>query len=211
MKYIFTIFLLIVVGLAFSQEYYFDRLIQYEENGENKIQLLYNSQSTDNFLYLMDKPEGASADLYDKKANKIHHFDVSKPQENNGIIYNYIYSSSDKLLPSQPNDNLTYEFKTKRDDEYYRFADLNIYTTDKTDKPYITADLTLRYTHESKFDAFNSCCLLGSDFAEIIKPDDKFVVVRAKITDQLGEKHEYKLISDQVIQFMLNVPEKKKK
>lgn len=200
-----------VVGFAFSQEYYFDRLIQYEENGENKIQLLYNSQNTDNFLFLMDKPAGTSADLYDNNAKKIHHFDVTKPQENNGIIYNYVYISSDKLLQAKSKGNLTYEFKTKRDDAYYRFTDLNIYAVEQTEKPYITADLTMRYTHESKFNVFNLCCLLGFDYFDIIKPDEDFVVVNAKITDQLGKQHEYKLISDQVVQFRLKVPEKSKK
>ena len=195
---------------AWSQDYFFDRLIQYDQNGENKIQLYFSTTNPAYFLYLNATPTGASADLYDKVTMKIHHFEVVPLQENNGSIYSFRFASTDKLLEVKKPKNLSYEFKTKRDDEYYRFADLNIFE-DNASKPMITADLTMRYTHQSQFEAFNLCCLLGFDYFEILKPDDNFVVVKATVIDQIGKKHEYRLISDQVVQFKLVVPEIKKK
>ena len=208
MKNLFSVSLLFLVGFISAQEYYFNRLIQYEKNGEEKIQLLFNSENRDYFLFLNDSSEDVSADLFDKASKKIHTYTVKRPQEKNGLIYTYVYDSSDKLLKSKPNENLVYDFRTKRDDGYYRFADLTIHESENEDQPVITADLTMRYTHESKFEIFNLCCLLGADYVDLLMPDDKFVVVRAKIRDRSNQTQDYKLISEQVIQFTLRVPEK---
>ena len=210
MKNLLSVSLLVLVGFISAQEYYFNRLIQYEQNGEEKIQILFNSENKDYFLFLNDSSEDVSADLFDKASKKIHTYTVKRPQEKNGLIYTYIYDSSDKLLKSKPNENLVYDFRTKRDDGYYRFTDLRIYEGENEAQPIISADLTLRYTHESKFEIFNLCCLLGADYFELLRPDDKFVVVQAKITDRLNQTHDYKLISEQVIQFNLKAPEKRK-
>ena len=211
MKNIFTGILILTMGIVWSQEFYFDRLIQYAENDDTKIQVLYNTENADYYLYLNDGPSGIYADLIDKNTNKIHHFTVTKPQQSNGLIYTYVFDSTEKLLEETTGKHLSYEFQTKRDDKYYRFADLNIFETEKKINNLVSADLTMRYNHENKFNVFNLCCLLGANYTNAIQPEEKFVVVEAKITDHSGNLHKYKLISDQLVQFTLKVPSKKKK
>lgn len=202
--------LVIASQLAYSQDYVFDRLVQYEENGENTVQLFFNTQNPNYHLYLYDDDESEFADLYDKETKKIHHFSVEPFQENSSAAFSYLYENSDKLFAqSSAQGQLSYEFKTKRQDKYYQFTDLNVFRKDEQ-KPFLSADLVMRYSEENLFNSFNACCLLGYELSNTIQTEENFVVIRATITEEDGEKTTYRLIDDQVIQFKLVVKKVKK-
>ena len=191
-----------------AQDYSFDRLVQYEENEEKLIQIYFNTQDDGYFMQLTDDKVGEQAEIYDRNQRKIHHFEVKPIQEQNGLIYEYKYLESKKLPSQSPQDsNIEFEFETKSDDKYYRFTDLNLFHSG-IEKPFLTADLALRYAEENLFNAFNLCCLLGFDQWDKIPTEVPFVVVRAKVTDEKGAEHNYRLIDDQVVQFKLRANEK---
>lgn len=208
MRKIIALTALVTAGFVQAQDYFFDRLVQYELDEKEMVQLYYSTENPNVYLQLNDGPNGERAEIYDKSTRKVHHFEVIPVQEQNGLIYEYKYLNSNKLpVENDTPSGLQYEFKTKRDDKYYRFTDLNVYHSD-SEKPFLTADLSLRYTEENQFDAFSLCCLLGFDQWNLIKPDADFVVVKAVVTDESGKIHNYRLIDDQVIQFKLRVNEK---
>ncbi|MDO5654792.1 MAG: hypothetical protein Q4G27_01485 [Flavobacteriaceae bacterium] len=208
MKKIICIFSLILCTVLFAQDYSFNRLVQYEENNENTIQLYFNTENPDYYLHLIDNKKGEYAEIFDKKAMQIHHFQVTPLQKENGLIYEYKYLKT-KKLPSynSAKNQIQYEFTTQRDDKYYRFSELNFYHHENSTS-FLKADLTMRYTEENLFNAFNLCCLLGFDQWNSVQTDAKFVVVRARVVDEKSNEFNYKLIDDQHVQFKLRVNQK---
>lgn len=210
-KKLWIVLFLSSISFSFSQEYYFNRLIQYQENDNNQIQLLYNSETFDFFLLLRDDESGVTADLYDQKAKRIHNFEVSKPLGHTGLSYGYTYSSSEKFIKSKVRNSLEYEFNRLRPENNYERLNLKVYDSRNKNGNLIDADLTLRKTHQSKFQEFNLCCLLGFDYLDLIHPSDNYVVIHAVVKDQTGKFFDYKLVSEQIVQFRLKVPEPKKR
>lgn len=199
------------IGILWSQDYYFNRLIQYQENETNTIQLLYNSQNFDFFLLLKDDASGVTADLYDQPNKRIHNFDVNKPMGHSGLAYGYTYASTERFVKSKTRNSLNYEFTKKESDNNYDQVNLKVFDEKNPDKSILTADLTMRNTHSSKFEEFNLCCLMGFDYLELIQPKENYVVIQAEIRDQSGKRFKYNLVSDQIVQFTLRVPEKPKR
>ena len=204
-----NLFLALMLGIfTYAQDYSFDRLIQYEENDDGLIQIYFNSKNDAYYLQLKADKDGEHAEIYDRNSGRIHYFNVTPVQEINGLIYEYKYDESKNLPKTNAAESgLQYEFKTKRDDKYYQFSDLNLFHANQ-ETPFLTADLALRYSEENLFNAFNLCCLLGFDQWNAIKTQSDFVVVKANITDEKGEIHQYRLIDDQVVQFKLRANDK---
>lgn len=199
------------MSFAWSQDYFFNRLIQYQENETIQIQLLYNSETFDFFMLLRDDGEHVTAGLYDQKAKLIHNFDISKPLGHTGLSYGYTYASTDKFVKSKVKNNLEYEFSRLAPENNYERLNLKVYDSRNQNKSLVSADLTLRKTHQSKFQEFNLCCLLGFDYVDLIQPIENFVVIEASVRDQSGKTFQYNLVSEQIVQFRLKVPEQKRK
>lgn len=193
-------FLLLFSNLSFGQSYQFDKIVKNnfptEFHPNQRLTHLFNSKDYSYQMQIYNQGDSLKSRLFDTKNNQIHSFYL---EQSDSLSFYYLstYNYKEQI------HSYTYEFSEVNTSKNKKNIDLTIFNKNKKVANY---KLEIEESSLNLFPIFNLTAMESFHMMKI-GPPSNFTVIKAKGTNISGKNVKYELISIEVTNLEIDLPE----